>query len=290
MKFPSTEKEQEFDKVFKDLPRIINEACDGYDELYGHKLIAGSDPETAKFYNEQYAKALFFKFAKGYQFDFDEAVKNLTKTLNWRKEFKPWKAAFADQHRQELEEAGIITYDAKASSNTKVITWNLYGKLNKNRQLFKDSNAFVQYRIGLMERGLQLLDFLDDENSYMTQVHDYSGVSLFTFDGNVRKCTKTVVEMFQSYYPELLYAKYFVAVPRVLSWVYDLVKTFVSEETRKKFVVLSGSDKLGESVPGVPKAYGGTINKTLEEISVKNIKPNEYILYLIQKDVIETVE
>ena len=131
-------------------------------------------------------------------------------------------------------------------ANKKAVTWNLYGQLVKKKELFQNVDKFVRYRIGLMEKGLSLLDFTSADNCYMTQVHDYKGVSLWRMDSDIKNCSKTVIGIFQKYYPELLYAKYFVNVPTIFGWVYDLIKKFVDESTRKKFVVLTDGNKLGQ--------------------------------------------
>lgn len=107
-----------------------------------------------------------------------------------------------------------------------------------------------------------------------------------------RNCSKTVIGIFQKYYPELLYAKYFVNVPTVFGWVYDLIKKFVDESTRKKFVVLTDGNKLGQYLKGCPQeGYGGQDKQNnLSKQNVTNVHPTEYGLYILQKQIIEDVE
>lgn len=100
---------------------------------------------------------------------------------------------------------------------------------SKKKELFQNVDKFVRYRIGLMEKGLSLLDFTSSDNNYMTQVHDYKGVSVWRMDSDIKNCSKTVIGIFQKYYPELLYAKYFVNVPTVFGWVYDLIKSSLTK-------------------------------------------------------------
>ncbi|SCV01795.1 LAMI_0G13784g1_1 [Lachancea mirantina] len=284
MEFANDNERQVFEKVLKELPSIV-EKCQGYDELYGYKLLPG------ELYDEKVVEVLIYKFCKAYKFDHDQTVMTLSATLEWRRKFDPISAAFREKHDDALEAVGVLTRDSDAPANLKVITWNLYGGLLKNKEVFSDAQKFLRYRIGLMERGLRLLDFADPTNNSMTQVHDYDGVSIWRMDPQIKKCTKEVINVFQSYYPELLHAKYFINVPSLLTWVYDVVKTFVSEETRKKFVVLNDGKKLGQYVPSAPSAeYGGKSKSSLKELNVKEIKPSEYDIYMLEKTVNAEIE
>ncbi|SCW03199.1 LAFE_0G05182g1_1 [Lachancea fermentati] len=285
MKFNNETEKQVFERLWKELSNLIEKDCQGYDELYGYKLLEG------EFYDEEVAKALVYKFCKAYQFNYEEAVKNLTDTLNWRREFDPLSAAFKETHNKALESIGILTLYPKAPANKKVVTWNLYGGLLKQKEVFENVEKFLRYRIGLMERGLKLLDFTDENNDYMTQVHDYKGVSMWKMDPQIKKCTKQVIETFQKYYPELLYAKYFVNVPSLLTWVYDVVKKFVGEETRKKFVVLNDGNKLGAYIPFAPSTlYGGKSADSLATQNVTDVRPTPYALSLLEKEMTTEID
>lgn len=290
MKFENDSQRKVFDQVFAELPRIIKDKCDGYDELYGYKLNPEDDKSIAdKYYDKDIAQHLIYKVCKAFNFQKPLVVERLIDVLNWRKEFNPLSAAFLEAHSPELEEVGIITQYPKDSPNKRVVTWNLYGQLVKKKHLFKEADKFIRYRIGLMEKGLRLLQFTDVDNEYMTQVHDYKGVSVFRMDGDVKKCTKQVISIFQKYYPELLWAKYFVNVPTVFSLVYSVVKQFVDEQTMSKFVVLSDGKKLVEYLKSAPKQYGGS-QGDLNEQNVSTVKPTAYGLYLLEKHNNEDVD
>lgn len=289
MKFATDAERQTFERVVKELPGLVKDRCQGYDELYGHQIIPG------EYYDEPIAQALVYKFCKAYSFQYEEAVANLCDTLNWRRKFKPLSCAFREKHNELLDHVGILADyaadTAGAAPNKKVVTWNLYGELLKHKEIFVDTESFLRYRVGLMEKGLQLLDFADDANDYMTQVHDYKGVSMWKMDPQIKKCTKSVIEVFQKYYPELLYAKYFVNVPSLLTWVYDVVKKFVSEETRKKFVVLNDGAKLGVYLGNAPSDnYGGKSTQSLSEQNVADVRPSRYASYLLEKEITTEVD
>lgn len=61
---------------------------------------------------------------------------------------------------------------------------------------------FDRWRVSLMERGIQLLNF--ETTDQMLQVHDYDGVSLSSRDANSKKAANEATEIFTSYYPEFL--------------------------------------------------------------------------------------
>lgn len=285
LKFANSEEEKTFEKVFQVLPDLIKNKCGGYDELYGYKMNPGDkDENTKKFYDEVTAKALIYKLCKATNFNYQETVDRFVEIMKWRSKFNPLSAAFLESHNKELKDVGILTSYPTEESNKKVVTWNLYGQLVKKKHLFKDADKFIRYRIGLMERGLRLLNFTDDTNCFMTQVHDYKGVSVLRMDSDIKKCTKQVIAIFQQYYPELLFAKFFINVPTLLSWVYDLVRAFVDKETMKKFVVLNDGSKLGTYLSSCPKdPYGGKdVNNSLQGENVADVRPTEYALFLLE--------
>ncbi|SCU96212.1 LAFA_0G04984g1_1 [Lachancea sp. 'fantastica'] len=285
MQFASDVERKVFDKLVKNLPTLIEQKCHGHDELYGYKLLPG------EYYQETIAHALVYKFCKAYKFDYEASASALCSTLNWRREFDPLSAAFSERHDETLTKVGVLTKYPEEEANKKVVTWNLYGDLAKQTHVFKDINKFLRYRIGLMERSIGLLDFSDETNNFVAQVHDYDGVSMWKMDPQIKKCTKQVIAVFQEHYPELLSAKFFINVPSLLTWVYDVVKKFVSEDTRKKFVVLNDGTKLGQYLPSAPSSlYGGKSKETLQAQNVTDVRPTDYTLHLFQQKVSADVE
>ncbi|CAL9731822.1 phosphatidylinositol transfer protein Sfh5p [Monosporozyma unispora] len=281
-----------FNNIKKQLPSIIHDKCQDYDEFYGHKLIPGGNGE--QFYNEDIADHLIYKLCKAYQFNETETKTKTIHILNWRREFNPLSAGFMEQHDEMFEKIGILTEDRDNEPNKKVITWNLYGQIEDRTKMFANGQdkKFIRYRIGLMERGINLLDFHDDNNCYMTQIHDYKNVSMiFGMNAEMKACIKNIVTIFQDYYPESLYAKYFVNVPTVLAWIYDLLTKFVDKHTRDKFVVLSSGSKLGKYIKNSPAVgYGGKSKQSLKEQNKTDIRPTEYGLFLLQQQSNEEVE
>ena len=208
--------------------------------------------------------------------------------MKWRKEFRPLHAAFVETHDQLLNDVSAITEDQGNDANQKVIGWNLYGLLVENKEVFDDTDKFIRFRVGAMERGLQLLDFESEDNHLMTQVHDYNNVSMWRLDPNIKKCSRTAIKIFQDYYPETLYSKFFVNVPYVMTWLYEVVKRFTSPETRKKFVVISDAKQLANYLKVVPKEYGG--EKLLNDTRISKVEPNPYTVHIIESEVTTSIE
>ena len=110
-----------------------------------------------------------------------------------------------------------------------------------------------------MERAIiQGCDFLTTDS--ITQVHDYANTSMFSMSAITRRASKSVIQIFADYYPELLATKFFVNVPRVLAWVFGAISNFLSKETVEKFVVLGDARELSRwiEVGELPERYGGS--------------------------------
>ncbi|KAK9466023.1 CRAL-TRIO domain-containing protein [Lipomyces arxii] len=227
------------------MPALLKEA--EYCELYAHDLSVRT-PAT---------DCLLIKYLVANKYAVPETRQQLLDTLKWRKSFKPLSAAFEETHDPKFEGLGFITED-KSKDNGEIITWNLYGQAAAKPDIvFGDLDKFLRWRVGVMERGLQLLDFASSRTQ-ISQVHDYANVSFLRMDPNARKASRAAVEIFQKFYPELLGKKYFVNVPLIMGWMFTAMKLFVSRETMQKFVVLSYATYLAEYTgSNVPEVYGG---------------------------------
>ncbi|KAK9449396.1 CRAL-TRIO domain-containing protein [Limtongia smithiae] len=228
------------------LPKLLTDV--DYTELYGHNL---SVPSVT-------VDVLLLKFLVANAYDVPASREQLLKTLKWRKEFKPLAAAFDEEHDARFDGLGYITTAKKDSPTGDIITWNLYGQAAATPQVvFGDVDLFLRWRVGLMERGLQLLDF-ESTRTQIDQVHDYSNISFLRMDPAARAASKVAVATFQAHYPEMLGKKYFVNVPLIMGWMFSAMKLMVKKETIAKFTVLSYGSYLAEYVGmEIPKVYGG---------------------------------
>ncbi|KAG8698701.1 Non-classical phosphatidylinositol transfer protein (PITP) [Ceratobasidium sp. 395] len=195
--------------------------------------------------------------------DVDEAGKMLISTLKWRAEFRA-----ADTVNEQFDQKifGKLGYVHGKDKEGRPITYNVYGGDQDLKEVFGDLDRFLRWRVGLMERGLREIDFMNVDA--MVQVHgiskDYAGVSMTSRDANSKKAAAEATKLFQDYYPELLSAKFFVNVPALFTWIFWLFKPLVSAQTLAKMkVVGTGPETIGkEMLPHVteselPSQYGG---------------------------------
>ncbi|KAK9377255.1 CRAL-TRIO domain-containing protein [Lipomyces chichibuensis] len=249
-----------FNDLISALPALLKEA--EHSELYGHDL---SERSTT-------TDVLVLKFLVANKYVVPDAHQQLLETLKWRATFNPLSAAFEETHPSKFDGLGYITED-KANPDGEVITWNLYGQVSGNQDVvFEDTDEFLRWRVGVMEKGLQLLDF-SSKRTQISQVHDYLNVSFLRMDPNAKKASKAAVAVFQRYYPELLGKKYFVNVPLIMGWLFTAMKLIVSRETIEKFVVLSNGGYLAEYAGAwVPEAYGGKGPSLVEQDVSTSVK------------------
>ncbi|KAH3669344.1 hypothetical protein OGAPHI_001465 [Ogataea philodendri] len=276
------------EKFKKQAQEVVSEV--EYDELFGHQLSHG------EFFDEKIYEQLLVKILTAYDWDYKTSVDNLEKILEWRKEFNPISAAFLENHDSKFDDIGFITVNSEAKPLEKITTWNLYGKVTDPKKIFGDPNAFLRWRVGLMEQSVQLLDFASQDNNYMVQVHDYKGVSLFQRDSEVKKTTKKVIEVFGNYYPELLSKKFFVNVPSIMMWVFKVITAFVAEKTRNKFVVISNGQELSKYLD--PKQlgteYGGKVSEGTKSLRFlfkeSKTKYTPYTAHLVGKSIASEID
>lgn len=64
------------------------------------------------------------------------------------------------------------------------------------------NNRFIRWRVQVMERGVQLIDFINTDS--MVVIHDYNNASLFGRTQNAKAATKVIIKIMQDNYPEFL--------------------------------------------------------------------------------------
>lgn len=155
------------------------------------------------------------------------------------------------------------------------MTFNIYGAAAKDKA-FGDTEAFIRWRVALMELTLQQLelnratkiipDYGKGPDPYQAiQVHDYLSVSFFRQPAEVKAASQKIISMFQNYYPETVSYKYFVNVPVIMQWMMGAMKMVMSKATVQKMTWTSYGEQLAQSLgDGIPKEYGGK-GPSLEE-------------------------
>ncbi|KAI8577316.1 hypothetical protein K450DRAFT_252570 [Umbelopsis ramanniana AG] len=237
------------------LPELLKATAPATDEaplstLWGVPLTAEGEDERVD--------VVLVKFLRARNLDVKEASIMLADCLIWRAKFK------ADHVLQEsFDESvlGRVGFVHKTDKEGRVVTYNLYGGDIDLEAVFGDVENFVRWRVQLMEKGMQHIDFVNVDS--MVQVHDYLGVSVFgSRTPKSKQATKEIIKIMQDNYPEVLAKKFFVNVPSWGSMIFKLVRPLLSENTVKKFVICSSSEASESllqqiSKENLPKQYGG---------------------------------
>lgn len=205
------------------------------------------------------SSVVLVKFVRARPGNLEAAKDMLVSTLKWRKDFKVDGITSESFPEDVFGKVGVIAGHDKGG---RPVTYNFYGSTDPNI-VFKDVDQFLRWRVGLMERGIQLINFETVDS--MVQVHDYAGVSIMGGrTANSKAAAKQASQIFSDYYPELLYKKFFVSVPAVLTWIFWTFTALLSPATREKMsVVGSGPETISDALLPVidkgelPKRYGG---------------------------------
>ncbi|KAF3941999.1 Patellin-3 [Dactylella cylindrospora] len=255
--------------LYKKLPELLELA--GYNEVFGVTLV----------YNEEAPEPAFTtllilqKFLRANSDNLDKAVDQLVKTLKWRKEFKPLEALAGEHDRSRFDGLGYVQVNTVRGE---ILTWNIYGAVTDYKKTFGEVETFLKWRVALMEAAISKLDLPNATKPIpdlgkgadpyqLIQIHDYLNVSFFRMDPYAKTASKSTIELFRDYYPEMLSRKFFVNVPVVMGWVFSAMKLVLPKATIDKFQVLSYGEKLHEELgPQIPEAYGGKDLKDLKEL------------------------
>ena len=214
------------------------------------------------------------KYLRANTGDLTKAKEQLSAALKWRKTYKPLEALQETFSADKFGKLGYVTTikGAKETKNDEdVVTFNIYGAAAKDpKKTFGDTDAFIRWRVALMELTLQQLhlteatkpipDYGKGPDPYQAvQVHDYLSVSFFRQPAEVKASSSKIISMFQSYYPETVSYKYFVNVPLVMQWMMGAMKALMSKDTIQKMTWMTyGSTLVQYLGDGVPKEYGGS--------------------------------
>eukprot|EP01112_Ceratiomyxa_fruticulosa_P002799 TRINITY_DN1302_c0_g1_i1.p1 TRINITY_DN1302_c0_g1~~TRINITY_DN1302_c0_g1_i1.p1 ORF type:complete len:509 (-),score=126.97 TRINITY_DN1302_c0_g1_i1:102-1628(-) len=272
--------------------KVSEEIVKGEDvTLWGANLKNKNDVET---------RVVLLKFLRARDFKPEPAFQQLSDTLKWRKEFNVdniLNETFPDQFTS-------LGFLHKTDKEGRPVMINTYGNINPDAVFGEGIDKFIRWRVQLMEKGMALLNMRDVEN--MIVIHDYDGVAMSRTDARVKAASKTIIQLFQNYYPETIARKVFVNVPWFFGALYSLFSSFTSERTRSKFIVCTKGaikEKLIEFIPvdNLPEEYGGfsktersksgqkgTADEKTEEITIESrktfsvyrtLKPGEMILW-----------
>lgn len=214
------------------------------------------------------------KFLRANAGDLPLAKKQLLEALKWRKRYNPLAAMNEVFPKSKFGGLGYITTlrGAKETKNEEdVCTFNVYGAAAKSvKETFGDTDAFIRWRVALMELTLsklpfrtgtaQIPDYGQGPDVYQAiQIHDYLSVSFFRQPAEIKASSSKIIEMFQKYYPETVSYKYFVNVPLVMQWMMGAMKALMSKDTIQKMTWMTYGNQLVQYLGDeAPKEYGGS--------------------------------
>ncbi|KAJ2848920.1 Non-classical phosphatidylinositol transfer protein (PITP) [Coemansia brasiliensis] len=232
------------------LPEILQDAEKASEKPVGKALwgVELLPTETAE--RDLRIDVILSKFIRARNNDIKLAREMLVNTLKWRAEFGV-EGILQEEFPHDV--FGNVGYLYGHDNDGRPVTYNFYGGLD-NKKVFGDLDQFLRWRVQLHERGMQQLDFVDVAD--MVQVHDYEGVGLLSYDKFARAASKATVQLMSDNYPETLATKIFANVPGWGETIFNIIGRWLSEETKKKFVVVSKTtapsalaQRIGDDIP-----------------------------------------
>ncbi|KAK6442393.1 Non-classical phosphatidylinositol transfer protein (PITP) [Oleoguttula sp. CCFEE 5521] len=213
------------------------------------------------------------KFLRANAGDLPKAKTQLLEALNWRKQYRPLEAKDEVFSKAKFGGLGYVTRlkgVVDTANEEDVATFNIYGAAAKDpKKTFGDVDAFIRWRIALMELTLSALalntatlpipDYGAGPDPYQAiQIHDYLSVSFFRQPAEVKASSSRIIALFSKYYPETVSYKYFVNVPIVMQWMMGTMKMLLSSDAVKKMTWMTyGSELVQYLGQGIGKEYGG---------------------------------
>lgn len=148
---------------------------------------------------------VLLKFLRAREFKVNEAFEMLKKTLQWRKEFK-----IESISEEELEaELASAAYMSGVDREGHPICYNIFGVLERE-DIYEKTAAteekreqFLRWRVRLMEKGVEKLDFKADGINSLLQINDLNN-SLGASKKEVRVALNKAVALLQDNYPEFV--------------------------------------------------------------------------------------
>ncbi|MED6185568.1 hypothetical protein PIB30_058374 [Stylosanthes scabra] len=206
---------------------------------------------------------VLLKFLRAREFKVSDAFEMLKKTLKWRKESN------IDSVVDEDFGAGLGSAACMSGVDREghPVCYNIYGVFD-NEELYQKSfgseekrGEFLRWRCQMMEKGIQKLNFKPGGVTSLLQVNDLKN-SPGPSKKELRIAVKQVVSLLQDNYPELVAKHIFINVPFWYYAVSALLSPFLTQRTKRKFVVARPA-KVTETlikyipVEEIPVQYGG---------------------------------
>lgn len=199
---------------------------------------------------------VLLKFLRAEDLSMERAAERLEETLKYRAENGLDQLVDAEL---PLHFQGHDTIDG-SDVDGRPLMISRYGKMD-NDKVFGDPDAFVRYRLQVMEKAMAQLRYEAGAPEDLCQVHDYTGVNLLFKSDEVKSGIAAMTKVFSAHYPETKGKTIFVKFPLLFSKLFQAFSIFIPGKTRKKFIILGEADHtmLFDHVPpeAVPEDMGG---------------------------------
>ncbi|PSS11647.1 Patellin-4 like [Actinidia chinensis var. chinensis] len=237
---------------------------------------------------------ILLKFLRARDFKVNDAFEMLKKTLQWRKEFKADSILDEDDLGSDLSS---FAYMSGVDREGHPICYNIFGAFD-SEELYEKAfgteekrGRFLRWRMQLMERGIEKLDFKPGCVNSLLQINDLNN-SPGPSKMELRLATKQALGLLQDNYPEFVARNIFINVP---FWYYAfnaLLSPFLTQRTKSKFVVARPgkvTETLLKYIPmeEIPIKYGGLKRDNDFEFSVEDGGASELVIKAGSLSIIE---
>ncbi|XP_008793601.2 patellin-4-like [Phoenix dactylifera] len=250
------------------------EAIDKDISLWGVPLRPSKCPERNN--------VVLLKFLRAREFKVKEAFEMLQNTLQWRKESAVDSILNEDSLGADFANA---CYMDGVDREGRPVCYNVHGVFQDEDLYMKafgteeKREQFVRWRVQLMEKGIQKLDFKPGSIASFVNIIDLKN-SPGPSKKELRLTINQAVELLQNNYPEFVAKNIFINVP---FWYYAfnaLLSPFLTQRTRSKFVSARSSkvtETLLKYIPAgnIPVCYGGLKRENETEFSADDGRVTE---------------
>lgn len=239
------------------------------------------------------SNVVLLKFLRAREFKVNDAFEMLKKTLRWRKEFK------IDSISDEEFEADLASaaYMGGVDREGHPICYNIFGVLEREDVYEKTvateekREQFLRWRVQLMEKGVEKLDFKADGINSLLQINDLKN-SPGASKKEVRVAVNKAVGLLQDNYPEFVAKNIFINVPFWYYAFHSLLSPFLTQRTRSKLVFVRPSkvtETLLKYIPiqEIPIQYGGIKRENDFEFSNTDGEATEVVIKAGSTETIE---
>ncbi|XP_022847946.1 patellin-4-like [Olea europaea var. sylvestris] len=253
--------------------------------IWGVPLLASKGDEGTN--------VVLLKFLRARDFKVNDAFEMLEKTLQWRKEFKI-DSILNEEFGPELNSAAYMN---GVDREGHPLCYNIFGVLD-NEEIYQKTlgneekrEQFLRWRVQLMEKGIQKLEFKPGCVNSLVQINDLKN-SPGASKKEVRAAVNKPIALLQDNYPEFVAKNIFINVPFWYFAFHSLLSPFLTQRTKSKLVFARPSkvtETLLKYVPiqEIPIQYGGLKRENDFEFSVSDGETSEVVIKAGSTEVIE---